>query len=295
MATQKPKSEIKKPGPGSLYIVSTPIGNLEDITLRALKILKNVDLIAAENVNHSRRLCNHYGIKTRLTSYHQHNQNIKGPELIGRLKSGSDIALVTSAGTPAVSDPGALLINMAIKEDIKVSPIPGPSAAIAALSVCGLRVDRFLFMGFLSNRTSKRRKDLKELTNEKRTLVLFEAPHRVKSMLADLNEILGDRQVVILRELTKVYEEIKRGSVSSVLKELEEDKIKGEFTVVVAGKEGGKRGKSLDIRIKKRVEKLLKEDKMGVKEIAVKLSQEHGLNYRVIYREGLDLKKGMQQ
>lgn len=230
---QNPKSKIQNYG--TLYIVSTPIGNLEDITLRALKILKSVDLIAAENVKHSKGLCRHYGIKTRLTSYHQHNRNVKGPELIKRLLSGSDVALVTNAGTPAVSDPGGMLINQVLERNINVSPIPGPSAVIAALSVSGLRVDRFLFIGFLSNKPSRRRKELRNLISEPRTMVFFESPHRIKAMLMDIKEILGDRQIVVLRELTKVYEEIKRGSVSSVLDELEEGKIRGEFTLVVAG------------------------------------------------------------
>jgi 16S rRNA (cytidine1402-2'-O)-methyltransferase len=230
---QNPRSEIKNCG--TLYIVSTPIGNLEDITLRALKILKSVDLIAAENVKHSKGLCRHYGIETRLTSYHQHNRNIKGPELIRRLKSGLDIALVTNAGTPAVSDPGGWLINQVLEHNINVSPIPGPSAVMAALSVSGFRVDRFLFIGFLSNKPSRRRKELRNLISEPRTMVFFEAPHRIKAMLMDIKEILGDRQIVVLRELTKVYEEIKRGFVSSILEKLDEGKIRGEFTLVVAG------------------------------------------------------------
>ncbi|MFC1869484.1 16S rRNA (cytidine(1402)-2'-O)-methyltransferase [Thermodesulfobacteriota bacterium] len=190
----KKRAESKNEKKGTLYVVSTPIGNLEDITLRALKVLKDVDMIAAENVRHTKGFCNHYGIKTRLTGYNQHNRKGRGPDLIERMKAGSDIALVTSAGTPAVSDPGAMLIHMAIEEDIRVSPVPGPSAAIAALSVCGLRVDRFLFLGFLSNRPSKRKKELKNLVDEHRTMLFFEAPHRVKSMLTDLYGVFGDHQ-----------------------------------------------------------------------------------------------------
>jgi len=220
---------------GTLYIVSTPIGNLEDITLRALKILKSVDLIAAENVKHSKGLCRHYDIQTRLTSYHQHNRNTRGPELIRKLKSGFDIALVTNAGTPAVSDPGGLLINQVLEHNINVSPIPGPCAVVAALSVSGLRVDRFLFIGFLSNKPSRRRKELRNLISEPRTMVFFEGPHRIKAMLMDIKEILGDRQIVVLRELTKMYEEIKRGLVGSILEKLDESKIRGEFTLVVEG------------------------------------------------------------
>jgi 16S rRNA (cytidine1402-2'-O)-methyltransferase len=286
-------SEFRSGNSGILYIVSTPIGNLEDITLRALRILKSVDLIAAESVKHSRGLCQHYGIKTRLISYNQHNQQAKGPELIRRLRSGSDIALVTNAGTPGVSDPGGLLINQAMEKNINVSPIPGPSAVIAALSVSGLQAERFLFLGFLPNRSSKRRKELKNLISEHRTMVFFEAPHRLQAMLTDLKEILGDRQIVVLREMTKVYEEVKRGPVSAILEQLEPDKIKGEFTLVVAGKEKGEDEHLLDKEIQKKIEKLLKEKNMRIKDIATQLSEENGLTYRRLYRECLSIKRAM--
>ena len=158
---------------GTLYVVSTPIGNLEDITLRALKTLKSVDTIAAENVSHSRRLCERYSIRTRVTNYHQHNQNTKTEQLINRLKSGSDLALVTDAGTPGISDPGVYLINRALNEDIKVRPIPGPSAVVAALSVSGLPTARFVFLGFLSNKAGKRKRELEKLASENRTMVFL--------------------------------------------------------------------------------------------------------------------------
>jgi 16S rRNA (cytidine1402-2'-O)-methyltransferase len=289
--TNNPK--IRSPNYGIMYIVSTPIGNLEDMTLRGLRVLKSVDLIAAENVQHSRGLCRHYGITTRLTRYNQHNQGVKGPELIRRLKSGLDIALVTNAGTPGVSDPGVLLINQAVEENIKVSPIPGPSAAIAALSVSGLRTDRFLFLGFLSNRSSKRRKELKNLTSEPRTMVFFEAPHRLKVMLMDLREILGDRRIVVLREMTKLYEEVKRGSAGSILQQIEEDKLKGEFTLVVAGKEKEEGDHLLDERTQNKIEKLLKEKNMSIKDIAEQLSGEEGLTYRRLYKECLSIKRAI--
>jgi 16S rRNA (cytidine1402-2'-O)-methyltransferase len=293
MKNDNQESRMQNSIPGTLYVVSTPIGNLEDVTLRALKILKNVDLIAAENTRHTRGFCSHYDIKTRLVSYHQHNQRSRGPELIERLRKGSDIALVTNAGTPAVSDPGALLVNMAIEQNIRVSPIPGPSAAIAALSVCGLRVDRFLFLGFLSSRPNKRKKELRELIHEHRTMVFYEAPHRIKAMLTDLNNLLGDRYVVILRELTKVYEEVKRGHISSILEELKDHMMKGEFTVVLAGSEKREDGDLPNNNTHDMIKRLLHKNKMGVKEVATRLSQEFGLNYRAIYREGLIIKKGM--
>jgi 16S rRNA (cytidine1402-2'-O)-methyltransferase len=286
-------SEFQIPNSGILYVVSTPIGNLEDITLRALRILKEVDLIAAESVSHSRKLCQNHEIKTRLISYNQHNQRRKGPELIRRLKSGLDVALVTNAGTPGVSDPGALLINQAVEEGIQVSPIPGPSAVISALSVSGLRAERFLFLGFLSHRSSKRRKELKDLISEQRTMVFFEAPHRLQAMLMDLRDILGDRQIVLVREMTKIFEEIKRGLVRDVLKQLEPENIKGEFTLVVAGREKNVEAGSMDIETQRRIEKLLKENNMSIKDVATRISEEKGLTYRGVYKECLSIKRGM--
>ena len=186
-------------GPGTLYVVSTPIGNLEDITLRALRILKEVDLIAAESVEHTRALCRHFGIETRLTGYNQHNQGVKGPALIRKLQQGSSIALVTNAGTPGVSDPGVLLARQAAEGGIRISPVPGPSAVTAALSVSGMRGESFVFCGFLSSRAGKRRGELKELASEKRTLVFFEAPHRIEETLQDLQEVLGDRPMLLIQ------------------------------------------------------------------------------------------------
>lgn len=288
---RNPKSEIRNQCSGILYVVSTPIGNLEDITLRALRILKSVDLIAAESVKHSKGLCRHYGIKTRLTSYNQHNRKKKGPELIRRLKSGIDVAFVTNAGTPGVSDPGVLLIDQAIEENISVSPVPGPSAVTAALSASGLRFGRFLFLGFLSNRSGMRRKELKNLVSEPRTMVFFEAPHRLRAMLGDLKEIFGDRQIAILRELTKIYEEVRRGPVSSILAGLEEKKTRGEFTLVVAGREKGENGHSLDKSAITKIERLLKEDRLSLKDIASQVAGDEGFSYRDIYKRCLSIKR----
>jgi 16S rRNA (cytidine1402-2'-O)-methyltransferase len=293
MKSNNKQSRTQRSDSGTLYVVSTPIGNLEDITLRALKILKKVDLIAAENTRRTRELCSHYGIKRRLVSYHQHNSKSRGPELIEKLKKGSDIALVSNAGTPVVSDPGALLINSALGEGIRVSPIPGASAAIAAMSVSGLSADRFLFLGFLSSKANKRKKEIKDLLYEPVTMVFYEAPHRIKAMLKDLNDILGDRYVVILREMTKVYEEIIRGPVGLILEDFEDHMLKGEFTVIVAGKQkSGNEGLPTD-KTRDMIKGLL-QNNMGVKEAAERLSQEFGLNYRAVYREGLNIKKGME-
>lgn len=277
---------------GTLYVVATPIGNLEDITLRALRILKDVHLIAAENKDHTRHLCNHYGIKAKLTAYNQHNSASKAGRLLEILNAGSDIALVTSAGTPAVSDPGSLLIDMAHERGIRVSPIPGPSALTTALSACGLKVDRFVFIGFLPNKGGKRRKYLKELLNEKRTIILYEAPHRVLELLNDLKEIFGDRRAAVLRELTKVYEEIKRGTISDILEDMDENRIKGEFTIILAGSERDDEGPEMEL--KERIEELFKEKNAGAREIATRLSSELGINYRIIYKECLKTIKDME-
>lgn len=286
--------ENRNQRPGTLFVVSTPIGNLEDITLRALRVLKSVDLIAAESVKHSRGLCQHYGIRTKVAGYNQHNQKVKGPGLIRKLRFGADIALVSSAGTPGISDPGSLLITQAIEANIRVSPIPGPSAVTAALSVAGIKTDRFLFLGFLSNRAGKRRKELRNLSSELHAMVFLESPHRLHDMLMDVKEILGDRQIVLLKELTKVYEEVKRGTVSSILEELDTDGMRGEFTLVVAGGEKDRQGRTLDEETRKKIEKLLKEEKMSTKDIAAKLSTEEGYPYRDVYRECISIRRVMQ-
>ncbi len=276
---------------GTLYVVSTPIGNLEDITLRALRILEKVVIIAAENVAHTRGLCGHYSITTRLTRYHQYNQRSKVPALLRELKSGNDVALVTDAGSPGISDPGALLVGRALDENIRVVPIPGASAVIAGLSVSGLSTERFVFLGFLPTKSGKRKKELKKLSFETRTMVFFEAPHRLKAMLTDLKEILGNRQMVMLREMTKVFEEIRKGPVSAILGHLTPDRIRGEFTLVVAGNEEEK-ADATEPQVVKRIEEMLKE-KMSVKDIAGVLSSEEGLKYRQIYRKCLDRKKAL--
>ncbi len=276
---------------GTLYVVSTPIGNLEDITLRALRILEKVVIIAAENVAHTRGLCGHYRIKTRLTRYHQYNQKSKVPELLRELKSGNDVALVTDAGSPGISDPGALFVGRAFDEKIRVVPIPGASAVIAGLSVSGLSTEKFVFLGFLPNKSGKRKKELKKLIFETRTMVFFEAPHRLKAMLTELKEILGNRQMVMLREMTKVFEDIRKGPVSAILGHLTPDRIRGEFTLVVAGSEEEKID-ATDPQVVKRIEEMLKE-KMSVKDISGVLSSEEGLTYRQVYRKCLDRKKAL--
>jgi 16S rRNA (cytidine1402-2'-O)-methyltransferase len=221
---------------GTLYVVSTPIGNREDITLRALRILKEVDLIAAEDTRHTGLLLRHFGIQTALTSYFEGNELKKKEFILSQLKQGNQIALVSDAGTPGISDPGFRLIQTAIENQISIVPIPGPSAAIAALSISGLPTDAFLFKGFLPHKTKKRRDLLKQLEEVRETLIFYESPHRLSGTLNDIIETLGDREMVLTRELTKVYEEVLRGKVSEVKNQIGERKLKGEMTLVISGK-----------------------------------------------------------
>ena len=250
---------------GILYVVSTPLGNLEDITLRALRVLKEVDLIAAESVEHSRVLCSRYGIRTKLIRYNQHNQKAKTPELISRLKTGLRIALVTNAGTPGVSDPGVYLVSSAIQEKVRVIPVPGPSAVTSALSVSGMRGERFLFWGFLPPTPSKRRKELRTLASFNHSIVFFEAPHRLREMLVELAEIFGDRPIILARELTKVFEEVTRAPASSILENITDDQIRGEYTLVVEGKRKENDKPLPDENVEKRIAQLLKHGSMSVR------------------------------
>ncbi|MFH1639993.1 MAG: 16S rRNA (cytidine(1402)-2'-O)-methyltransferase [Chloroflexota bacterium] len=216
----------------ALYIVATPIGNLEDISLRALRTLREVNLIAAEDTRKTKRLLNAYGIKTRTTSFHEHNRQEKMSYLIDFLGSGS-VALVSEAGMPGISDPGYELIVAASRQGITVIPIPGPSAVVTALAVSGLPTDRFLYLGFLPNRSAQRRRYLESAANEPGTLVVFEAPHRLKAALNDILRILGDRRIVLCREMTKMFEEVFRGTVKEAIEHFPEPR--GEFTLVIDG------------------------------------------------------------
>ncbi len=221
--------------PGTLYIVSTPIGNLEDITLRAIRILKEVTTIAAEDTRHTGKLLAHFEIHTPMTSYHDFNKEAKTPVMIRRLQDGESFALVSDAGTPTISDPGYFLIKEAIAHEIPISPIPGPSAVIAALCVSGLPTDRFIFEGFLARKKGKRDKQLEALKDNPRSLIFYESPYRIVSLLEAIHIIFGDRRVSIGRELTKHYEEIIRGRVLEVLKTFEGKTFKGEACVIVEG------------------------------------------------------------
>ena len=285
-------NEDRHRDPGTLFVVSTPLGNLEDITLRALRILKEADLIAAETVEHTKNLCRHYGIATKLTGFTQHNQWTKGPELIEELKSGRSVALVTNAGTPAISDPGVYLVAGALKEGLRVSPVPGPSAVTAALSASGMRADTFLFCGFLPPRPGKRRKALEALKSSPHTLVFFEAPHRLKEMLEDLREVLGERAMVLHKEMTKLFEGTVQGSVGSILSRLNEEQARGEYTLVVAGCGEKENERLLDEKAQEKMARLLKAGIMSLKDIAQEISGETGVEYRKAYKACLLMKQG---
>lgn len=280
---------------GTLFVVATPLGHLEDITLRALKVLKSAHLIAAESVEHTRALCRHFDIGTRVTRYNQHNERAKVPYLLMRLGKGERIALVSNAGTPGVSDPGLLLVRRALEAGIRVIPIPGPSAVTAALSVSGLRSERFVFAGFLSGRPAKRRRELKELAMERRTLVFFEAPHRIREMMEALLEILGDREMVLLREMTKFHEEMIHGKAGVVLGGLKDEHTRGEFTLVVAGKPEGEETSREDPGLQKRIEKLLNQNIMSLKDVAQKIAEEEGLPWRKVYRACLLMRREKEE
>lgn len=220
---------------GALFVCATPIGNLEDISLRVLRILKEVDVIAAEDTRHTRKLLNYYDIHTPLTSCHEHNEQEKGRKIIEQIKAGKSVALVSDAGTPGISDPGTKVIGMALEEGLKVVPLPGPSAVVTALTVSGLPTDRFSFEGFLPREKKERGQLLAEIKSERRTLIFYEAPHRLLKTLAELHERLGDRKAAVIRELTKLHEEVVRGTLAEVLEHFRNKAPKGEFVIVLEG------------------------------------------------------------
>lgn len=221
-----------------MYIVSTPIGNLEDITFRALRVLKEVDFIACEDTRRTGVLLKHYRIKNRLLSYHEYNKLQRTPEILELLRQGKRIALVSDAGTPGISDPGFYLIRAAIEKNFKVIPIPGPSAILAGIVISGLPSDRFAFEGFLPKREGRKRKKIAELKYEPRTMVFYDSPNRVVKTLTTMLEIFQDRRIVLVRELTKKFEEVLRGKISEIIKTLSERKLKGEIVLIVEGYAG---------------------------------------------------------
>jgi len=278
---------------GSLYVVATPIGNRDDITIRALNILGQVDLVAAEDTRHTGRLLAHHNIKCRMISFHEHNERERTPDLINRLKAGSSVALVSNAGTPSVSDPGYRLVKEAIDSDIRVIPIPGVSAAITALCVAGIPTDSFVFVGFPAKKNARRLNQLNDLAGEHRTIIFYESPRRISTFLEEIIDIMGDRYGVLAREMTKLHEEFIRGSLSEILSSLNaRPAIKGECTLLVTGCEENKEISLKTVRTE--IIKALEKKENRLSEIAKAVAEKHGLSKNKVYDEALKLKREMQ-
>jgi 16S rRNA (cytidine1402-2'-O)-methyltransferase len=272
---------------GVLYVVATPIGNLEDISLRALRILKEVELIAAEDTRHTGNLLGHYDIRTRLISYHEHNEKTQAAKLVERLRRGENIALVSDAGTPAISDPGYRLVVEALSAGLQVVALPGPSAVATVLSASGLPTDRFVFEGFLPAKKQERATRLQALRAESRTMVFYEGPHRLQESLADMLNILGNRETVVAREVTKLHEEYLRGTISEVISRLGEREVKGEITVVVRGSAG--ESQVSEDELKAEIRRLAAEG-IGVKQVSELLGKRYHLAKRDVYKLAVQLK-----
>ena len=286
----RPKTESLSPRP-ALYLVATPIGNLEDITLRALRVLKEVDVIACEDTRQTQKLLNHYGIATRTVSYHEHNEMTRAAELVKDLQEGTSVALVTDAGMPGISDPGFRLISLAIRHHLPVVPIPGVSAFLAALVASGLPTDSFRFSGFLPPKRGERRAALEAVRISPRTQVFYEAPHRIVDALADVIEVLGkDRHVVIAREVTKLHEEFLRGRAGEVLETLKSrDAVKGEITLLIGKAEESEvsvaSGAPARPTVRQRLEQLIAEEELDEKAALKKVAKERGISKSEAYRE----------
>ena len=267
---------------GKLYLCATPIGNLEDITLRALRVLKEVDLIAAEDTRQTLKLLNHYEINKPLISYHRHNEETKSEILIEKLRNGENIALVSDAGTPGICDPGEEVIKKAIEDNIEVIPIPGACAMINALIVSGISTKEFEFLGFLPLNKKLRRQKLKEIENSSKTIIIYEAPHKMKTTLGDLKEILKDRKIVLARELTKIHEEFIRKSIDELLSEI--DTIKGEMILIIEGnKIDTEECKNFDEISLEDHYKLYEEKGLNKKEIIKQIAKDRNVNKNEIY------------
>lgn len=274
---------------GKLYLVATPIGNLEDITLRALHILKEVDIIAAEDTRHTLGLLNHFEISKPLISYYKQNESTRSAELVEKLKAGKNIALVSDAGTPGISDPGEQIVKTAIQEGIEIVPIPGACAFVNALIASGMSTREFCFLGFLSAVKKERKEKLEEIKYETQTLIFYEAPHKLKNTLESMLEILGDRNTILAREITKIHEEFIRGKISNILENLEE--IKGEFVILVEGNSESKK----DIEIKNLNKMSLdeqydfyKNQGLTKKEIIKQIAKDRNVNKNEIYQYFLE-------
>ena len=280
---QMASAEDLAPG---LYLVATPIGNLEDITLRAIRVLKQADLIACEDTRQTQKLLNHYGINTPTISYHEHNEAARAAELVEKLAQGSRIAVVTDAGTPGISDPGFRLVSLAIERGLPVVPIPGPAAFVSALVGAGLPVGSFSFRGFLSPKTGARRRELEHVRNSMQTEIFYEAPHRILATLEDVLAILGPRRrIVVARELTKIHEEFLRGTAAQVLDVIKSrGEMKGEIVLMIGpASEGETQAPATSVR--DRVQQLMREEKLDEKSALKKAARERGISKSEAYRE----------
>jgi 16S rRNA (cytidine1402-2'-O)-methyltransferase len=287
MSPGAPTADEHSPLATGLYLVGTPIGNLEDITLRALRILKEADVIACEDTRQTQKLLHHYSIKTKTVSYHEHNEMTRAAELVLDLERGARVALVTDAGMPGISDPGFRLISLAIRHHVPVVPIPGASAFLSALVASGLPTESFRFSGFLPAKSGQRRKLLESIRESPRTQVFYEAPHRIVETLEEVVAILGaDRHVVVAREVTKLHEEFLRGRASEVLEHLKSrDGVKGEITLLIGKSEEGSPATAPRVSMRQRVEQIMSDEKLDEKSALKKAAKERGISKSEAYRE----------
>jgi 16S rRNA (cytidine1402-2'-O)-methyltransferase len=286
--TESPTERDAAPPAGCLYLVATPIGNLEDITLRALRVLKEASVVACEDTRRTQKLLQHYGIATRMVSYHEHNEHSRTPELVAALGQGAQVALVSDAGMPLVSDPGHRLVTACIERGIRVVPVPGPSAVVAALAAAGLPCDEFVFVGFLPARSGERRRALERLRNEPRTMVFYEAPHRLLDTLTAAAELFAERQAVVARELTKVHEEFVRGSLRELAAQFSARPPRGETTLLVAASTAAPASAEIaadaGTSLAARVEQLIRDQGLDRKAALKRAAKEFGIPKREAYK-----------
>jgi 16S rRNA (cytidine1402-2'-O)-methyltransferase len=289
MKSTKPRTKAAEPATGCLYLVATPIGNLEDISLRALRVLKEADFIACEDTRQTMKLLAHFDIQKRMVSYHEHNEITRAPEIVIDLEQGAKVALVSDAGTPAISDPGHRLVSLCVRHGIKVVPVPGASAFVAALAASGMPIEEFSFIGFLPSRQTERRKALRALAAEPRTLALYEAPHRLLDTLEDALEILGNRPAVVAREVTKVYEEFLRGHLEQLLADVRKKAPRGEITLLIGPADGeavhAATPAAAAVPLARRVEEVMKERNVDGKAALKVVARERGLTRREAYKQ----------
>ncbi len=276
---------MKKNNFGNLYIVATPIGNLEDITLRAIRILKEVDLIAAEDTRHTLKLLNHLEISKHMISYHRHNEDFRTEHLIKELKNGKNIALVSDAGTPGICDPGEEIIKKCIEEKINIIPIPGACAMINGLIASGINTNEFAFLGFLPLNKKLRKNKLEEIKKSNKTIIIYEAPHKINNTLSDLKEFLNNRKIVLARELTKIHEEFIRGNINEIIKKSEN--IKGEIVLIIEGETKNDYENELNNLSIEEHYKFYEKKGLDKKEIIKKIAKDRGVNKNEIYKKFL--------